>query len=509
MSVVRSSTNQPNESVQKPANGLLVLSNRLPIDYVGESQTEHGSQIEWEISPGGLVSALLPVMTQQNGTWIGWPGRAGLTVEPFESHGISLVPVELSEHEFEEYYEGFSNDTIWPLYHDVIHPPSYHREWWQSYQRVNRRFAERAAEIATPDTVVWIQDYQLQLVPRYLRELRPELKIGYFHHIPFPPYGIFSQLPWRKQILRGLLGADLLGFQRPADTGNFLIASQRLLGVNISELTSELGVDFVESAMVKHDDHTRFSLARSMPISIASEHFEALSRDPAVIERADEIRRSLGNPKKILLGVDRLDYTKGIRHRLKAFSELLEEERLTVGDVAMIQVATPSRENIESYRELRDEIELTIGRMNGQYGTMEQAAVTYLHHSYPIEEMVALYLAADVLLVTALRDGMNLVAKEYVATRTDLRGVLILSEFAGASDELRDAVLVNPHDIEGLKDSIIAAIEMPEVEQETRLRTMRSSVRFNSVSKWAAEFLEYLAIFEHSEADQTVGVPHD
>ncbi|MGB3413146.1 MAG: trehalose-6-phosphate synthase, partial [Microbacteriaceae bacterium] len=393
--MTKSSTHppQPNDEVPMSGAKILVLSNRLPVDYVAGENDD----IEWEISPGGLVSALSPVMAENHGTWIGWPGQPDLTLEPFSSRGISLVPVPLSQAEYEDYYEGFSNDTIWPLYHDVIHPPSYHREWWHSYQQVNRRFAQKAADLADADTLVWVQDYQLQLVPQYLRELRPELNIGYFHHIPFPSYGLYSQLPWRKQILRGLLGADLIGFQRPADAGNFLISAERLLGVEVSQLDSAIGMDFVESATIIDVQSGRKNVVRSMPISIASERFNTLAAEPRVKARVAEIRSNLGNPKKVILGVDRLDYTKGIRHRIKAYGELLAEGKVIVGDVAMVQVATPSRENLESYRDLRDEIELTIGRMNGEFGTLEHAPLTYLHHSYPLEEMVALYLAADVL----------------------------------------------------------------------------------------------------------------
>ncbi|ANJ28807.1 hypothetical protein ATC03_08025 [Agromyces aureus] len=463
---------------------MIVVSNRLPVDYVEQPDGSAG----WRSSPGGLVTALEPVMRAADGAWIGWAGVADREFDPFENDGISIIPVPLSESELEEYYEGFSNDTLWPLYHDVIAPPTYHREWWDAYVRVNRRFAEAAARAASDGAVVWVQDYQLQLVPKMLRESRPDLVIGFFNHIPFPAYGIYSQLPWRRQVIDGLLGADVIGFQRTADAGNFSRAVRRLHGYptrgNVIEVPNE--------PRPGDEADMRRVVARAFPISIDAEGFEEIARRPDVQARAREIRESLGNPETVMLGVDRLDYTKGIRHRMKAFGELLRDGRIAVQDATLVQVASPSRERVETYRQLRDEIELTVGRLNGDYATLGHQAIAYLHHGYPREEMVALYLAADVMLVTALRDGMNLVAKEYVACRFDNDGVLVLSEFAGASDELRQAVLVNPHDIEGLKDAIIEAVRMPRRERSRRMRALRRRVRENDVAKWSASFLETL-----------------
>jgi trehalose 6-phosphate synthase len=316
-----------------------------------------------------------------------------------------------------------------------------------------------------------------------LRELRPDLTIGYFHHIPFPAYGLYSQLPWRRQVLEGLLGADVIGFQRVADAGNFARAIRRLLRYE----TKSSGI-----SVPLPDGTTRTALAKAFPISIDAATYVELAQRPEVQERAKEIRESLGNPKKVLFGVDRLDYTKGIRHRLKAYGELLAEGRLNVEDVTLVQVASPSRERVDAYMQLRDEIELTVSRINGDYDTVGSSAIRYLHQGYPREEMVALFLAADVMLVTALRDGMNLVAKEYVASRIDNRGVLILSEFAGASDELGMALRVNPHDIDALKDTIMRAVAMPGAEQGRRMRALRRKVIENDVDAWSRSFLEAL-----------------
>ncbi len=457
----------------------VVVSNRLPIDH---STADDGSSV-WTRSPGGLVTALEPVMRVQGGAWVGWAGQPDLDVEPFTSDGIHVVPVALSERDYEDYYEGFSNDTLWPLYHDVIASPQYHRVWWERYVEVNQRFADAAATVAASGATVWVQDYQLQLVPRMLREARPDLTIGFFNHIPFPPYGIFAQLPWRAQIVEGLLGADVIGFQRVADAGNFSRAVRRLTGHQTKNPA-------IEVSWLGHP--TRTVIARAFPISIDAAEFEALARRDDIQERARQIRSDLGNPATVVLGVDRLDYTKGIGHRLKAFGELLAERRVDVENITLVQVASPSRERVEAYVHLRDEIELTVGRINGDYSTISHTAISYHHHGYPREEMVALYLAADILLVTALRDGMNLVAKEYVASRFDDDGVLVLSEFTGASDELKRALLVNPHDIDGLKDAIVAAIDMPARERATRMRSMRKRVLENDVARWSSNFLTTL-----------------
>lgn len=446
----------------------IVVANRLPADCtIAEDGTAH-----WSRSPGGLVTALEPVIHGRPGAWVGWAGLADTPFEPFDADGVHLVPVTLSALDVERYYEGFANDTLWPLYHDVIAAPGYHREWWDSYTRVNQRFADATARIAAPGATVWVHDYQLQLVPRMLREQRPDVKIGFFNHIPFPPYGIFSQLPWRRQIIEGLLGSDLVGFQRAADAANYSRAVRRLTGTTPDALGTK----------VLH-----------VPISIDATIYHELGRREDVQKRARDIRASLGNPRKILFGVDRLDYTKGIRHRIKAFGELIESGQLEVGDVVLVQVASPSRERVGPYQELRDHVELMVGRLNGDHSTLAHAPIAYYHQTFDRDEMAALYLAADVMLVTALRDGMNLVAKEFVATRSDLDGVLVLSEFAGASDELRRAVLVNPHDIDGLKAAILSSLEMDPAERASRMKSLRKKVFSHDVAAWSARFLDELA----------------
>ncbi|MDR1635003.1 MAG: trehalose-6-phosphate synthase [Bifidobacteriaceae bacterium] len=459
---------------------LVVVSNRLPIDV---SRAADG-QITYGRSPGGLVTALQPVLSERSGAWVGWPGTPDFSFDPIRLDGIWSIPVALSATEIAEYYEGFSNATLWPLYHDVITQPEYHREWHEAYRAVNGKFAEKAAAAVSEGGTVWVQDYQLQLVPSMIKQLRPDVKVGFFNHIPFPPEALFAQLPWRREILMGLLGADLIGFQRAQDAGNFRSCVRRVTG-----LTTRGHHILVRES----DGGVRDVMSSAFPISIDSTAVDARARQPLVQARAREIRSELGNPDAILFGVDRLDYTKGIAHRLKAYEELLRGGRLKVPGVVMVQVASPSRDNVSAYQALRDDVETTVGRIAGDFGSLGSPAIHYLHQNQDPDEMAALYLAADVMLVTALRDGMNLVAKEYVASRVDGRGALVLSEFTGAADELRQALLVNPHDIDGLKNAILRAVAMSPREQRRRMQALRRRVLENDVSSWASSFLGTLA----------------
>jgi trehalose 6-phosphate synthase len=460
---------------------LVVAANRLPVDRVG-----HGG-IGWRRSPGGLVTAMEPVMAGRDGVWVGWAGESGPAPEPFTENGLHLRPVSLSPVEMREYYEGFSNGTLWPIYHNVMIPASFHRGWWNTYRTVNHRFAQAIVEVAAPGATVWVHDYHLQLVPGMVRSIRPDVRIGWFNHIPFPPVELFSQLPWRRALVEGLLGADFLGFQRTADAENFLRCCRRLLGM----VTKADTVTFTPPG----DDPTtrRTVRAAAIPISVDFKGLDALSRTPEVKARAAEIRASLGNPRILMLGVDRLDYTKGIRHRLKAYQELLEDKAIAPPDVTLMQVSTPSRERVDAYRHLREEIERTVGSINGEFSDIGSPAVYYLYQSYPRTEMAAMFLAADVMLVTPLRDGMNLIAKEYVACRHDLGGALVLSEFAGAWHELHQAFICNPHDIEGVKQTIMRAITAPEDERRRRMKALRKRVSVHDVQRWAARYLDALA----------------
>ncbi|HET7174184.1 MAG TPA: trehalose-6-phosphate synthase [Nocardioidaceae bacterium] len=459
---------------KSPTSAFVVVANRLPVDRV---TTRRGSQ--WRRSPGGLVTALEPVLREHDGIWVGWPGAKLDRYSAFEAEGLTLAPVELSDAEVRSYYEGMSNATLWPLYHDLVAKPEFHRDWWVSYVDVNRRFAALAARYAAPGAEVWVHDYQLQLVPAMLRELRPDLRIGFFLHIPFPPSELFAQLPWRVGILEGMLGADIVGFQRPAAAANFARLVRQLLGQK------------THRDLIMLDDG-RQVLARSYPISIDFADLERLATSPGVAARADQVRQELGDPPNVLLGVDRLDYTKGIVQRLRAFGELIVDGRIERDDAVFVQVASPSRERVEQYRAVRNDIERWVGRINGDLGRIGRPVVHYLHSSYPREEMAALFTAADVMVVTPFADGMNLVAKEYVTCRYRNTGALVLSEFTGAADELRQAFLVNPYDINGLKSAMYTAIRADPRDLSRRMRALRRQVRDHDIWAWARRFLSDL-----------------
>ena len=424
------------------------------------------------------MTALGPALASSSTTWVGWPGGAHDETPPEKSRSIRLVPVSISQDEEERYYAGFSNGALWPLYHDAIVTPTFQTDWWDAYVEVNQRFADAASAAAVAGATVWVHDYQLQLVPQMLRRQRPDLRIGFFLHIPFPAQELFLRLPWRSALIEGLLGADVVGFQTAVGAQNFRAVAGRLLGCTL------------DGATIDRDG--RRVLADSFPIGIDAAAVSTMARAPATIARAAQIRHQLGDPKTVLLGVDRLDYTKGINARLQALEELLREQRLDPGQTVMVQIAQPSRADAPGYADIRREVNERVGRINGAYSSLHKAVVKYLHHGQSTRELIALYTIADVMLVTPFRDGMNLVAKEYVAARTDHTGLLILSEFAGAAHQLKDAVHVNPFDIEGLKDAIDAAVHRPPPDAAARMARMFAQVHDHDATEWATGFLAAL-----------------
>lgn len=421
-----------------------------------------------------MVSALESVLRSEDAIWIG----AGDQIPEVDHGSLHLEVVTIDPADADDYYEGFANSAIWPLYHDAIVTPAYHRHHFRAYERVNRAFAQRIADVAAPNATVWVHDYQLQLVPGMLRELRPDVNIGFFLHIPFPPSALFAQLPWRRRIVEGLLGSDLIGFHTHDDARAFVYSCERFLG------------------LTAHEGTVRWQGRRvaigAFPIGIDAEAFAQTAADPSVQARAQQIREEMGSPTTLLLGVDRLDYTKGIDIRLKAFAELLQEERLDPASTVFAQVAVPSRENISQYQNIRNEIELLVGRFNGALSTFGATPIHYLRRVLEREELIALYLAADVMLVTPLRDGMNLVCKEYVACRGDDTGALVLSEFTGAARELTQAYLVNPYDTTGVSEAIVAAVESDPSDRQARMVSMRAAVFDMDAKTWAREFLHTL-----------------
>jgi trehalose 6-phosphate synthase len=455
-------------------SSLVVVANRLPLD---DNAAPDGA-CEWRRSPGGLASALHAIIEQTPATWVGWAGGIGPAPTLPDIGSLRIRPVALSSDDLTGYYEGFANSTLWPLYHDAVEQPVFDRRWWETYRDVNRRFAEAAAEVAEPGAAVWVQDYHLQLVPAMLRELRPDLLIGFFLHVPFPPPELYMQLPRRVDLLRGMLGADLVGFQRPQAAHNVAQLATQLLGATCTDDQIELDGRVVRTG--------------AFPVSIDVVEMRALAARPDVVSHARQLRDDLGRPRRVLLSVDRLDYTKGIEHRLTAYSELLRDGRVKVRDTVVVQVAVPSRERVEHYKILRDRIEGEVGRINGEYGRVGEPAIHYLNQPFDRADLAALYQTADVMVVTPLRDGMNLVAKEFVAARADGGGALVLSEFAGAAAELSDAFLVNPHDLDGLKQTLLQAMEAPAEDLAARMTAMREQLDSHDILAWARAYLTAL-----------------
>ncbi|HWC67566.1 MAG TPA: trehalose-6-phosphate synthase [Acidimicrobiales bacterium] len=465
----------PHVVVERPAERtelgceLVVVANRTPLRRVDE---------EWRASSGGLVAAVWPVATRRHGAWVATvePGQtADLPDGPVD--GVSIVGVDLSAEEFDGFYNGFSNATLWPLYHDAIRPAEIDHQWWRAYRAVNRRVADAAAGAAPRGATVWVHDYQLQLVPGLMRKRRPDVRIGFFLHIPFPPPELFRQLPWRSLLLEGLLGADLVGFHTRTDVENFLRAVDRHAGGQ------------VKGSSVRFED--RQVEVGAFPISVDSVDIATRAASDDTEDELRRLRARLGN-RRVIVGVDRLDYTKGIDRRLRAFADLLASGRADPDDVLLIQIAVPTRDNVPGYNELRQEVERFVGEVNGRHGKVGRPAVEYLHRSIASTQLLALYRLADVMAVTPLRDGMNLVAKEFVAARTDGDGVLILSEFAGAAHELREAVPVNPYDHDALVQALDTALGLPEAERRARMARMREVVLTHTVHDWAASFLARL-----------------
>ncbi|GIF11838.1 alpha,alpha-trehalose-phosphate synthase (UDP-forming) [Actinoplanes teichomyceticus] len=455
-------------------SSLVVVANRLPLD---DNAAPDGA-CEWRRSPGGLASALHSILRQAPATWVGWAGGMGPAPRLPDIGSLRLRPVPLTAEEQRGYYEGFANATLWPLYHDAVQQPVFQREWWDTYRAVNQRFAETAAEVADRHAAVWVQDYHLQLVPQMLREMRPDLLIGFFMHVPFPPPELFMQLPRRVELVHGMLGADLVGFQREQAAHNLAQLAKKLLGAETTAGAITVGGRTVRTG--------------AFPVSIDVAEMRALATRPDVRSRARQLRRDLGESKRILLSVDRLDYTKGIEHRLTAYSELLRDGHLKVRDTVLVQVAVPSRERVESYRDLRDRIEGEVGRINGEFGRVGETAIHYLNQPFDRSQLAALYQTADVMVVTPLRDGMNLVAKEFVAAREDDSGTLVLSEFAGAAAELEQAFLVNPHDLDGLKQTLLRALSADPADKQARMRAMRRHLAEHDIMAWARAYLTAL-----------------
>lgn len=451
------------------SEALVVVANRLPITW----NDANG----WQASAGGLVTALEDALVGDRIHWVGWSGAD--EPAPPEWRNIRLRSVPISDDEVAGYYDGMSNSCLWPLMHDGLRPSRIDWDWWRCYEAVNERFAVATAEVAPPNAAVWIHDYHLLLLPQLLRRRRPDLRIGYFHHIPFPPPVLFRRLPWRDALVDGLLGADLVGFQIAGDAEAFRATVAGLGG-------TVRGRDVYGSS-------GRRTVVDHFPATIDPAPLEAVAAEPATIDAARAFRDAVGPERKIMVGVDRLDYTKAITARLEAFGALLERRPDLVDQVAFVQVAVPSRDAVAEYQAECAEVQRLVGEINGRFARMGTAVVHFRHGSMERNDLVALYRAADVMVVTPLRDGQNLVAKEFVASRIDELGALVLSEFAGAAEELHDAVIVNPFDVAGMTAGYLEALEMPVPKQRLRMCRMRSAVRNWDASRWTASYLSTLA----------------
>jgi trehalose 6-phosphate synthase/phosphatase len=453
---------------------MLIVSNRLPI-----SVSKKKGIFNFVPSAGGLATGLSSFYQTYESLWIGWPGIIARNADEKQSITARLkqdnmFPVFLSRYQIEKYYEGFSNKTIWPLFHYFTQYAIYDNKLWDVYRHVNKIFCDEVLNIARADDIIWIHDYQLMLLPGLIREKLPEATIGFFLHIPFPSFEMFRTLPWRNEILSGLLGADLIGFHTYDYARHFLSALTRLLG-----LDSTLGKLLFEDRTIKTD---------SFPMGIDYHKFADASQDTTVRNEMKKIQKQVRD-QKVILSIDRLDYSKAIPQRLKAYDLFLKENPQYRTKVILILVAVPSRSKVEQYRKLKEEVDELIGRINGEYGTIGWTPIWYLYHSLQFPALSALYNLADIALVTPFRDGMNLIAKEYIASKTGGRGVLILSEMAGASDELGEAIPINPNDIDNIKQALEEAITMTEEEQIRRNREMQKKLERYNVNRWAEDFI--------------------
>jgi trehalose 6-phosphate synthase/phosphatase len=456
----------------------IIVSNRLPVKLV-----ERDGDYLFIPSEGGLATGLGSIYQQSGNVWVGWPGMEVTGEEERKkiTHELdtkNLKPVFLSQEEINQYYEGFSNEVLWPVFHYMPTYARYQQAYWDCYLHVNRKFRDVILDIAEPGDIIWVHDYQLLLLPGLVRSVLPDITIGFFQHIPFPSYELFRLIPWRLEILEGILGADLIGFHTFDDARHLVQSARRLM---TSVISSSNEINF----------NNRTIIADSFPMGIDSQKFYDLVESESVKEHSVTLDKTL-NGYKIVLSIDRLDYSKGILQRLQSFELFLQQHPEYVGKLVLYMIVVPSRDNVQQYRELRDEIDKFVGSINARYRTIEWQPVVYFYRAFSVEELSALYAKADICLVTPMRDGMNLVCKEFVASRHSDDGVLILSEMAGASKELVDALIVNPNDIASMANAITEALNMPLQEQSRRMKMMKEIVMKFNISHWVKLFMSRL-----------------
>lgn len=455
----------------------IIVSNRLPVRI-----EKDGKDYSYKASEGGLATGLGSIYKEGNNLWIGWPGASFKDNQVKEeiSSGLrkeSMKPVFLTEQDVEEYYLGFSNQTLWPAFHYFIQYIQYDENHWKAYKKANKKFTDAIIEELEPGDIVWLHDYQLLLVAQYLREQFPDITIGFFQHIPFPSYEVFRMIPWRRELLNGMLGADYLCFHTYDDMRHFLSAVHRLAGYNYTRNEIQL--------------EDRLVIVDSSPMGIDYNKFAANAVTPETIERAERYRKTLNTPK-LILSVDRLDYSKGIPKRLIAFELFLEKYPQFLENVSLLLVVVPSRDAVPSYKQLKEKVDELVGKINSKYGRIDWTPIHYFYRSYPFDALSAFYRICDVAMITPMRDGMNLVCKEYIASRHEQDGVLILSEMAGSAKELSDALLVNPNDIPGMAKTLRKALEMSTEEQKQHVKIMQQSIKKYNIFNWVDLFIKNL-----------------
>ncbi|MEO9871991.1 bifunctional alpha,alpha-trehalose-phosphate synthase (UDP-forming)/trehalose-phosphatase [Ekhidna sp.] len=457
---------------------IIIVSNRLPVKI---EKTSSGT-FEYKTSEGGLATGLGSIYKEGNNVWLGWPGLAVNKIEAKEEITSKLSeenmrPVFLTKNEIEEYYEGFSNETLWPNFHYFNQHAVYNEDFWIAYKKVNKKFAKELEGVMEDGDTIWIHDYQLLLLPALVRETHPNSSIGFFLHIPFPSYESFRLLPWRRELLNGMLGADFIGFHTYDDMRHFLSSVNRLAGIGNTNGQMNVG-----NRLVKAD---------ALPMGIDYDKYASSASAPETLDREVRYRTSLGDVK-LILSIDRLDYSKGIPERLKAFELFFEENKSFIGKVSLLMIVVPSRDTVPMYASLKAEIELLVGRINGRFGRINWTPIHYFYRSFPLSALSAFYRMANVALVTPMRDGMNLVCKEFIASKLDQKGVLILSEMAGSSKELSDAILINPNDKNQLVSALKEALTMPIEEQQARMDIMQNSIKRYNIHSWVSLFMQQL-----------------
>ncbi|WP_299526682.1 bifunctional alpha,alpha-trehalose-phosphate synthase (UDP-forming)/trehalose-phosphatase [Winogradskyella sp.] len=466
-------------------NKTIIVSNRLPLQVAIDENS-----LTITPSVGGLATGMKSVHAEGNGIWVGWSGipedeiDSALSIEvDTKIRNAKCVSVPLSSEDIEDYYEGFSNRALWPLFHYFMEYTYFEQHEWEAYKRANEKFAEVVIDNLEDGDTVWVHDYQLLLLPQLIKDKKPNTTIGFFLHIPFPSYEIFRTFPWRAEILTGMLGADLLGFHTYDYERHFLSSVKRIL---------RLDVNFNEI-----NYHDRIIKVDSFPMGIDYDKFynTALKHHSETIKKSDlrkRLEEHLTEDKKLILSIDRMDYTKGIPNRIKAFEYFLDTYPEYKEKVRLVMLAVPSRSNVPQYQKLKRETDELVGRINGKFATVSWTPIWYYYRSLPFEDLIDLYISSDIALITPIRDGMNLVAKEYVATRIKGDGVLILSEMAGASKEMNEALLINPNNFQNFAWNLKRALTMPLEEQKTRIKFLQKRLKRYDVEKWAKEFLKSL-----------------